>query len=102
MSLQTFTRLIFAVLLFAGFLLPCRPGLAEQQGKNSVRAHRVGKASSSPDMNELSSRFAFLSDRLAHIPELPKIERLDEMAEPPRMQEGVISFGVNEKRKAVD
>lgn len=89
---------LFFLLLLSG---PSAGAYSSEENAAPRKTIRV-EAPSSINRDELSSRFAFLSQRLASMPELPRIERLDEMASPPSVQGKEISFGATRNRKAAD
>lgn len=84
------------LLLFAAHLSGLR---AYEGGNTDEHAEDGAYESGTPqpgDMEQLASRFAFLSGRLSKMPEPPRITSANEIALPPDMGNGTISFGAQE------
>lgn len=73
---------------------------AEEKWKNWDAGYS-GAAPAGNDMENIASRFAFLSKKLERLPAPPKIENLEGIPAPPDMKNGEISFGEARDRTAL-
>ena len=83
---------IFLSFLLAGLFF-CVYAFAKEKSYSGT------EMSQGDEMEQLATRFEFLSGRLGKIPEPPQVSRLNEIALPPDIRGGTIVFGEQEKKE---